>query len=119
MAEQLISLGDDNQSVTLFGQWVLEDPLLFEMLSREKTAPKQKAFLEQAIKLGAYTLSISDMQVGLLGDLDVGEGHGGQRQLKPPFCGQPRTRRIQNVPPLAAPRSCAAGRGRQLRSDPR
>jgi hypothetical protein len=74
MAEPLVSLGDDNKSVTLFGQWVLEDPLLFEMLTREKTAPKQKAFLEQAIKLGAYTLSISEMQVGLLGvvkDLDA------------------------------------------------
>ena len=68
-----IELEENSKKVLFSGDWSIEDPLIYEKL-QALTEPARVAFLEKAIKLGTYTLSISDVQVGLLGvvkDLDA------------------------------------------------
>lgn len=69
-----IELKKENNEISVSGDWTLQDVLVFELLTKEASQPKMKAFIEKALKLGAYTLSVAEFQVGMQGivrDLDA------------------------------------------------
>lgn len=69
-----IELNKESNEISVSGDWTLQDVLIYELLAKEATQPKMKAFIEKALKLGAYTLSVAEFQVGMQGivrDLDA------------------------------------------------